>query len=313
MPLHPQAQAFLDKIAAAGVPPVEALTLEELRMAIAWRRSYAGLPEATAKVEDRTILSPTGELPLRIYTPEGQAPFPVLVFFHGGGWTTGDLDTMDTPLRALTNRAGCVVVSVDYRLAPEHKFPAAVEDAYTATRWVAENASVVQGDPTRIAVGGDSSGGNLAAAVALMARDRGEPSLIYQLLVCPVTNYDFSTLSYQENGDGYLLTKNSMVWFWKQYLKDDNDGHNPYASPLQAQDLSGLPPALVITAEYDPLRDEGEAYAAQLQLSGVSVVTKRYEGMIHGFFEMAALLDTARLAIEEAAQALRSAFTRDLS
>lgn len=313
MPLHPQAQAFLDKIAAAGVPPVEALTLEELRIAIAWRRSYAGLPEATAKVEDRTILSLTGELPLRIYTPQGQAPFPVLVFFHGGGWTTGDLDTMDTPLRALTNRAGCVVVSVDYRLAPEHKFPAAVEDAYTATRWVAENASVVQGDPTRIAVGGDSSGGNLAAAVALMARDRREPSLIYQLLVCPVTNHDFSTLSYQENGDGYLLTKNSMVWFWNQYLKDEKDGHNPYASPLQAQDFSGLPPALVITAEYDPLRDEGEAYAAQLQLSGVSAVTKRYDGMIHGFFEMAALLDTARLAIEEAAHALRSAFTRDLS
>jgi acetyl esterase len=310
MPLHPQAQAFLDKITAAGVPPVEALTLEELRMAIAWRRSYAGLPEATAKVEDRTILTPTGELPLRIYTPEGQAPFPVLVFFHGGGWTTGDLDTMDTPLRALTNRAGCVVVSVDYRLAPEHKFPAAVEDAYTATRWVAENASVVQGDPTRIAVGGDSSGGNLAAAVALMARDRGEPSLIYQLLVCPVTNHDFSTLSYQENADGYLLTKGSMVWFWNQYLKDEKDGHNPYASPLQAQDFSGLPPALVITAEYDPLRDEGEAYAARLQKAGVSVVTKRYEGMIHGFFEMAALLDTSRLAIEEAAQALRKAFTK---
>ena len=310
MPLHPQAQAFLDKIAAAGVPPVEALTLEELRMAIAWRRSYAGRPEATAKVEDRTILSPTGELPLRIYTPKGQAPFPVLVFFHGGGWATGDLDTMDTPLRALSNRAGCVVVSADYRLAPEHKFPAAVEDAYTATRWVAENVSVVRGDPTRIAVGGDSSGGNLAAAVALMARDRGEPSLIYQLLVCPVTNHDFSTLSYQENGDGYLLTKNSMVWFWKQYLKDENDGRNPYASPLQAENLSGLPPALVITAEYDPLRDEGEAYALRLQHAGVCAVTKRYDGMIHGFFEMAALLDTAQLAIEDAAQALRSAFTR---
>ncbi len=310
MPLHPQAQAFLDKIAAAGVPPVEALTLEELRMAIAWRRSYAGLPETIAKVEDRTILSATGELPLRIYTPEGQAPFPVLVFFHGGGWTTGDLDTMDTPLRALTNRVGCVVVSVDYRLAPEHKFPAAIEDAYTATRWVAENASAVQGDPTRIAVGGDSAGGNLAAAVALMARERGGPFLIYQLLVCPVTNHDFNTASYQENGDGYLLTKNSMVWFWNHYLKDEDDGRHPYASPLQAQDLSGLPPALVITAEYDPLRDEGEAYAARLQKAGVSVVIKRYEGMIHGFFEMAALLDTSRLAIEETAQALCSAFTR---
>lgn len=310
MPLHPQAQSFLDKITAAGVPPVEALTLEELRMAIAWRRSYAGRPEATAKVEDRTILSPTGELRLRIYTPKGQAPFPVLVFFHGGGWTTGDLDTMDTPLRALTNRASCVVVSVDYRLAPEHKFPAAIEDAYAATCWVVNNASGIQGDSARIAVGGDSSGGNIAAAVALMARDRGEPSLIYQLLVCPVTNHDFNTLSYQENGDGYLLTKNSMVWFWKQYLKDENDGRHPYASPLQAQDLSGLPPALVITAEYDPLRDEGEAYAARLQKAGVSVVIKRYEGMIHGFFEMAALLDTSRLAIEETSQALRSAFTR---
>lgn len=310
MPLHPQAQAFLDKLTAAGVPPVEALTLEELRIAIAWRRSYAGRPEATAKVEDRTILSPTGELRLRIYTPKGQAPFPVLVFFHGGGWATGDLDTMDTPLRALTNRAGCVVVSVDYRLAPEHKFPAAIEDAYAATCWVVNHASAIQGDSARIAVGGDSSGGNIAAAVALMARDRGEPSLIYQLLVCPVTNHDFNTASYQENGDGYLLTKNSMVWFWNHYLKDEDDGRNPYASPLQAQDLSGLPPALVITAEYDPLRDEGEAYAARLQKAGVSVVIKRYEGMIHGFFEMAALLDTAQLAIEETAQALRSALTR---
>lgn len=310
MPLHPQAQSFLDKIAAAGVPPVEALSLEELRMAIAWRRSYAGRPEATAKVEDRTLVSPAGELALRVYTPEGQAPFPVLVFLHGGGWATGDLDTMDTPLRALTNRAGCVIVSVDYRLAPEHKFPAAIEDAYTATCWVAKNASAVQGDPARIAIGGDSSGGNLAAAVALMARDRGEPSLIYQLLLCPVTNHDFNTASYQENGDRYLLTKNSMMWFWNHYLKDEDDGRNPYASPLQAQDLSGLPPALVITAEYDPLRDEGEAYAARLQKAGVSVVTKRYEGMIHGFFEMAALLDTAGLAIEDAAQALRSAFSR---
>lgn len=310
MPLHPQAQAFLDKLTAAGVPPVEALTLEELRIAIAWRRSYAGRPEATAKVEDRTILSPTGELRLRIYTPKGQAPFPVLVFFHGGGWATGDLDTMDTPLRALTNRAGCVVVSVDYRLAPEHKFPAAIEDAYAATCWVVNNASAIQGDSARIAVGGDSSGGNIAAAVALMARDRGEPCLIYQLLVCPVTNHDFNTASYQENGDRYLLTKNSMVWFWNHYLKDEDDGRNPYASPLQAQDLSGLPPALVITAEYDPLRDEGEAYAARLQKAGVPVVIKRYEGMIHGFFEMAALLDTAQLAIEETAQALRSALTR---
>jgi acetyl esterase len=220
------------------------------------------------------------------------------------------VETMDAPLRVLTNRAGCVVVSVDYRLAPEHKFPAAVEDAYAATRWVANNISTVQGDPARIAVGGDSSGGNLAAAVTLMARDRGEPSLIYQILVCPVTNHDFNTLSYQEYADGYLLTKNSMVWFWNHYLKDDNDGRHPYASPLQAQDLSGLPPALIITAEYDPLRDEGEAYAARLQKAGVSVVTKRYDGMIHGFFEMAALLDTSQLAIEDAAQALRSAFTR---
>ena len=240
----------------------------------------------------------------------GPGPFPILVFFHGGGFVIGDLDSMDAPCRALANRAGCLVVSVDYRRAPEHKFPTATEDCYAAVRWVAENAASLNGDSARIAVGGDSAGGNLAAVVALMARDRGGPPLRYQLLIYPATNHDFTTASCQENAEGYFLTTADSRWFWSQYLRDENDAANPYASPLRAEDLSGLPPALIITAEYDPLRDEGEAYAERLRQAGVAAEAKRYDGMIHGFFQMGAVIDRGKQAIEDAAQALRTAFAR---
>jgi len=206
----------------------------------------------------------------------------------------------------LTNAADCAVVSVEYRLAPEHKFPAAVEDGYAATKWVAQNASNLGVDAARIAVGGASAGGNVAAVVALMARDRGTPRLVYQLLLYPVTNFAFDTPSYQQNADGYMLTKDAMMWCWSLYLRGEADGHNPYASPLRAQDLHGLPPALVVTAEYDPLRDEGELYAARLREAGVPAVCKRYDGMIHGGLPM----DMGKQAWQEAAAALRSAFAR---
>ena len=307
MPLDPQAEAFLDQVKAMGLPPFEEMTVDQAREAILGMRELAGPPEAIA-TEDRAIPSPDGDIPARIYTPAGSGPFPVLVYFHGGGWVIGNLETIDAPLRALANRASCLTVSIDYRLAPTHKFPVAAEDCYAATRWVADNAVVFKGDPARIAVGGDSAGGNLAAVVALMARDRSGPPLVYQLLIYPVTNHDYSTPSYQENAEGYLLTKNAMVWFWNHYLRNEEDGRNPYASPLQAKDLSGLPPALVITAEYDPLRDEGEAYAARLREAGVAVEVRRHHGMIHGFFQMAAVMDQGKQAIEEAAHGLRSAF-----
>jgi acetyl esterase len=298
-------------MAALGAPPFEEMTVEQAREAILGMRELAGPPEEVAKVEDRTIPGPSGvQIPFRIYTPSGQGPLPVLAYFHGGGWVIGNLETVDAPCRALANGAGCVVVSVDYRLAPEHTFPAAAEDCYAATRWVAEHAAELGGDPRRIAVGGDSAGGNLAAVVSLMARDRGGPALVFQLLVYPVTDYSYDTPSYQENAEGYLLTRGAMVWFWDHYLSGGQDGRHPHASPLRAESLANLPPALVITAEYDPLRDEGEAYAKRLEQAGVPVTLTRYPGMIHGFFQMGGVLEGGRRAITQAAEALRSAFVR---
>ncbi|WP_251552528.1 alpha/beta hydrolase [Neobacillus muris] len=305
--LDPQAKFLLEQLEAAGGPAMETLLPEQARQAIDLG-TLAGEPEEVAKVENRTIPGPAGEIPVRIYTPAGEGPFPVLVYCHGGGWVIGNLDTMDGPCRMLANKAGCVVISVDYRLAPEHKFPAAAEDAYAAVKWVAENASAIQGDANRIAIGGDSAGGNLTAVTALMAREKGGPSLACQLLIYPVTNHSYETESYQENAEGYFLTKNMMIWFWNHYLRNEQDGLNPYASPLKAGDLSGLPPALVITAGFDPLRDEGEAYGDLLKEAGVPVEATRYDGMIHGFFGMPGILDDSKKAIDQAANALKRAF-----
>ncbi|MCF8565044.1 alpha/beta hydrolase [Alicyclobacillus tolerans] len=309
MALDPQAKFILDQLEALGAPPMNTLTPEEARQSLDMS-PLAGEPEEVGKVENTAVPGPLGDIPVRIYTPKGEGPFPALVYYHGGGWVIGDLDAVDVPCRMLTNRANCVVVSVDYRMAPENKFPAAAEDCYAATKWVAENAASIQVDPERVAIGGDSAGGNLTAVVALMARDRGGPSLVYQMLIYPVTNRDYETVSYRDNGDGYFLTKDSMVWFWNHYLREEQDAVNPYASPLLADDLSGLPPALVLTAEYDPLRDEGEAYAQRLEAAGIEVEATRYNGMIHGFFWMPGALDQGRRAIERAASALTRAFAK---
>jgi len=265
--------------------------------------------EPVGKVEDRMIPGADGEIPVRVYTPEGAGPFPVLIYYHGGGWVIGNLDAYDPTCRALTNAARCVVASIAYRLAPEHKFPAAPEDCYAALQWVGANAAAINGDPTRIAIGGDSAGGNLTAVVAQMSRDRGGVRPVYQLLVYPVTDYRYDTPSYRENADGYLLTKDAMVWFWNHYLSSEADGNSPLASPLRAGNFRDLPPALVITAEFDPLRDEGEAYAAKLQDAGVPVTLSRYDGMIHGFFSLGAVLGQGQHAIAEAAARLRAAFS----
>lgn len=309
MTLDPQAKFLLEQMEAAGAPPMHTQTPEEVRETLDFR-PLAGEPEEVGKVVNQTIPGPGGEIPVRIYTPHGEGPFPALVYYHGGGWVIGDLDGVDVPCRLLTNRANCVVVSVDYRLAPEHKFPAAVDDAYAAAKWVVENASSIQVDPARVAVGGDSAGGNLAAVTALMARDLEGPALCYQLLIYPVTNHAYTTASYRDNADGYLLTKDSMVWFWNHYLREEQDGQHPYASPLLAEDLSGLPSALVMTAEFDPLRDEGEAYASRLQEAGVAVEVERYNGMIHGFFWMPGVLEQGKKSIEQAALALKQAFSK---
>ncbi len=307
MPLDPEATALLEALRQAGAPPVEQQTVEQARESFQALRELAGPPEPVASVEDRRISGPAGQIAVRVYRPPDRGALPVLVYLHGGGWVIGNLETVDVPVRALVNRAGCVAVSVDYRLAPEHKFPTPLEDCYAATRWVAENANALGVDLDRIAIGGDSAGGNLAAAVALAMRDRGGPRLAFQLLIYPVTDFNLDSGSYRANGDGYLLTRSGMEWFWSHYLHSPADGERPYASPLRAADLHGLPPALVITAEFDPLRDEGEAYAGRLAGSGVPVTLKRYDGMIHGFFQLGGMLSQGRRAVDDVAAALRAA------
>jgi len=228
------------------------------------------------------------------------------MYFHGGAFTLGSIATEDRICRMLANGASCIVVSVEYRLAPENKFPAGVEDCYAATKWMANHALDLGGDHTRLAVAGTSAGGTMAAVVALMARDRGGPPLVFQLLMYPVTDCACDTVSYQECGEGYMLTRDSMVWNWGVYLRSEADGHNPYASPLQAEDLSRLPPALVITAEYDPLRDEGEAYAMRMKEAGVSASYRRYDGLLHGGLGS----ETLSKPFMEASTTLRQVFSR---
>jgi acetyl esterase len=311
MPLDPQAQAFLDQIAAMGGQPLSSMGVAEARQAMEMLSQMRGAEVAVASVVDRTIPGPGGEIPVRIYTPNGTAPFPMLVYFHGGGWVLGSLGTHDGICRSLAAGAGCIVVSVDYRLAPEHRYPAAAEDCYAATQWCAAHAAELGADAARLAVGGDSAGGNLSAVVAQMARDRGGPRLVFQLLIYPATDAACDTISHRENAEGYLLTAQDMTWFWGHYLGDlQAHAAEPYASPLRAGNLAGLPPALVITAEFDPLRDEGESYAAALEHAGVAAKVSRYDGMIHGFFGMGAMIDRANAAVQEAAGTLRLAFRR---
>jgi acetyl esterase len=308
MPLDPQARALLEVIAAVGTPDFATMTPQEVRALTQTPR--AGDVEPVESVRDLAIPGPAGPIPVRVYTPGAASagPRPGLVYFHGGGFVICDLDSHDAVCRSLANAAGCVIVSVDYRLAPDHRFPAAPEDCYAATRHVAERAAEFGVDADRLAVGGDSAGGNLAAVVALMARDRGGPDLRFQLLVYPMAGRDFEAESFRANGEGYLLTGGMLRWFWDLYLRDESDAANPWAVPLGAPDLSGLPAALVITAEYDPLRDDGEAYAARLQEAGVAVSLTRYDGMIHGFWSMGETIARSREAIREAAAALGSAW-----
>ena len=293
MAVNAQAQVVLDMMAAAN------FQLDGDPQAVRDMMALTPRPpgEEVATVEDRTLPLNGESIPVRIYRPSADSKVrPVLVWFHGGGWVIGNLDSADFACRMLTNASGCVVVSVDYRLAPEHKFPAAADDCFAATQWVVEHADELGVDASKVAVGGDSAGGNLAAVVAQMAKEAGGPAISYQALVYPVTNFSFATASYTDNAEGYLLTRASMEWFWGHYLGNEGDGQHVKASPLLCADLTGLPPAIVITAEYDPLRDEGEAYADALRKAGVAVESKRYEGQIHGFFANPAIDDGAAAA-----------------
>jgi acetyl esterase len=291
---------------AMGFTYTSDLTVTRAREMVQAMQAVRPAGEPVAHIEDSVIPGPAGEIPIRIYTPEGSGPFPILVFFHTGGWQIGNLDTQDPLCRRITNRAGCSVVAVDYRLAPEHPFPAAVDDCYEATKWVATHATEFQGDPSRVAVGGDSSGGNLAAVTALMARDQGSPKLAFQLMMFPATDFRLSTPSMEELGEGYNVTKPQMMWIRNNYLPNQADWTNPFASPLLAPDLSGLPQALIIYAEYDPLRDDAEAYATRLKEAGVLVRASRYDGMIHDFPDL--FEESGNRALEEIASALRAAF-----
>lgn len=293
-------------LAALGTPPLGTVTAAESRIAAAARPLPPGAP--VARVEDRLIPGPSGDIPVRLYFPSDQTPLPVLVWYHGGGWVLGTLDASDHTCRELANTAGCIVVSVDYRLAPEYRFPAAPDDCEAAYYWALENAASFGGDARRVAVGGDSAGGNLAAVVCLRVKEADTPLPVFQLLVYPVTDSDFTRLSYIENAEGYMLTEVGMRWFWDQYVNSADELVHPHAAVARASELAGLPPALVITAEFDPLRDEGEAYGELLRAAGVPVTITRYDGVIHGFYGMFNAIDKGRDAIRESAEALGRAF-----
>jgi acetyl esterase len=346
MPLDPQCQAFLDKLARSHAPPMHTLPPEEARALVV---PLLTPKERMARIENRCVPGPGGDIPIRIYHPLPQAgPLhrsdeevrrggddsptrpssphllipssysadphlvpapsrPVVLFFHGGGWVLGSVASHDALCRRLSHESVCIVASVEYRLAPEHKYPAAVQDCLAATQWVGEHAAELGGDPARIAVVGDSAGGNLAAVVARLARDRGGPPLAFQVLIYPITDYLPGFKSYERNGTGYFLTTEDVRWFWRNYLNDPSEGRQPDAAPLRAEDLSALPPALVLVAEYDPLLDEGLAYADRLEAAGVPVERIVCDGMVHGFVRRLDAYDRARTVVRHLARSLRAA------
>ncbi|CAN5757065.1 alpha/beta hydrolase [soil metagenome] len=305
--LHPQVEAYRRERHAAGVRPVHELSVAEARAAELAEPAPVP-PEPVARVLERVAPGPDGEIPVRLYLPDDMRPAPVLVFFFGGGWVLGSLAAVDPVCRRLANATPCAVVSVAYRRAPESPFPAALEDCYAATSWIAEHGAELGLDRDRLAVGGASAGGNLAAAVALLARERGGPALAFQLLVYPPLDHRADTPSQQELLDPLFFGREDLAWCWSHYLAEPADGDNPLASPLRAQDLCGLPSALVITAELDTLRDQGERYAARLSEAGVPSELVRFDAAVHGFFSKADRFDAAAEAQAFAAAALRRAF-----
>lgn len=309
--LHPQARALLRLIEEKGVPPTHTLSPDQARAFYRERRTFTQ-PDApgVGSVQDLQATGPAGPIPVRSYRPAGSSAadvLPVLVYFHGGGWVIGDLDTHDVLCRQLCNLSGCAVVSVDYRMGPEHRFPAAVDDAIAATRWVRAQAQALKVDASRLAVGGDSAGGNLAAVVALAARDAGDLPIAYQLLIYPATDQRRGAPSHAANGQGYLLTKETMDYFHDHYLPDPRQDLDWRASPLLHANHAKLPPAFVLTAGYDPLRDEGLQYAQKLSEAGNRAALVNFERQIHGFILMGRVLDEANVAVQLCAAQLRQA------
>jgi len=311
MALDPQAQAVIELVARSGRPAYHTLSPKDARhLFLETRPASTPTPPSIGSVRNVLAETPQGAIPLRVYRPAGvpdHTPLPAYVYFHGGGWVIGDLETHDVLCRQLTAASGAGVVAVDYRLAPEHKFPAAADDAWVATRWVVDHAAELGLDGARLAVGGDSAGGNLAAVVALMARDDGGPAIRQQVLIYPVTDVMRETRSYADFADGYMLTRDSMRWFVAHYLRSKDDARDWRVSPLRAPSLAGLPPALIVTAGFDPLRDEGEMYAGRLRDAGVMVDYVCYGGMVHGFAGMGKLIDTAQRVVSLIGDTLRQA------
>jgi acetyl esterase len=307
--LHPQARALLDLIAKSGIPPTHELSPADARRYYRERRLFTQPdPPPLPEVRDLTADGPAGPIPLRLYRPRTDAgALPVLVYYHGGGWVIGDLDTHDVLCRQLALGAGCAVVAVDYRMGPEHRFPAAVDDCVAAARWVRANAAALGVDGSRLAIGGDSAGGNLAAVVAIAARDAGDPPIAFQLLIYPATDQRRGAPSHTTNAQGYLLTADSMRYYHDHYIDDPHHDLDWRASPLLAPDLARLPPALVLVAGYDPLRDEGVQYAQRLTESGTRATLVSFERQIHGFVPMGRALDEANEAVALCADALRRA------
>lgn len=320
-------QGVLDQLAKFNSPPIETLeygnaratptfknAVEEMAANSATTRAMnvamPAMPEPVGKIEHILIPTSDGEVLARVFTPDGDGPFPVLVYFHGGGWVIANIDVYEPSCRALCNAAEAIVVSVNYRQSPEAKYPAAVNDAYAATQWIIQNAAQINGDASRVAVAGESAGGNLATVACLKAKDEGGRMPIAQLLVYPVTDTSMSQPSYAENTDTQPLHTAMMSWFWNYYLENDAQKMEKYVAPLMADDLGGLPPAIVITAEHDPLRDEGEQYAKKLADAGVSVTSKRFDGVVHEFFGLAGAVSKAKEAITFAADGLKEVFER---
>ncbi|MBX3300575.1 MAG: alpha/beta hydrolase [Nitrospira sp.] len=309
--------AVLEELQALNPKPIVSLSAEEARVqptpadaviALLEARDRSTAPLAIGRAKNQTIPGPGGPLPIRIYTPQGTGPFPVIVYYHGGGWVIGTIDTYDASARELAKATRAIVVAVEYRKAPEHKFPAAHEDAYAAYQWVLRHAERFGGDPSMVAVAGESAGGNLAAAVCLMARARGDVLPVHQALIYPVAGYDFNTPSYRENAQAKPLDKPMMAWFFEKYLREPADGKNPWIDLVNAPNVSGLPSATIITADIDPLRSEGKRYADRLFDAGVPVMYRNFEGVTHEFFGMGAVVSEARQAVQLVADGMNWSF-----
>ncbi|HZU74856.1 MAG TPA: alpha/beta hydrolase [Acidimicrobiales bacterium] len=308
MPLDPVLQAIANANRQSGEGrDVSQLSVEEARQGYDAIAAFGGTAPELASVVDRSIPGPAGEIPIRVYRPQGDGPFPTVVFFHGGGWVIGSLDSHDPLARHLAALTPAVTVAVDYRLAPENPFPSAADDAWAATSWVAANGEELGSDTSRLALAGDSAGGNLVAVTSQRARLEGGPDIAFQLLIYPTLDASLEHPSITENAEGPFLTRRTMEWFFQHYTGGQADASDPRLSPLSAPDLSGLPPALILTAECDPLRDEGEAYGRRLEEAGVTAKVHRYDGMAHVFLQLAGVVPQGAEAIQECAVALRSA------